>query len=51
MTTAEGGAICLNLPMPFDNAELYKELRMMSLNCQTKDAFPSLKPAVGAMTL
>ena len=25
VTTAEGGAICLNLPNPFDNAELYKE--------------------------
>ena len=36
VTTAEGGAICLNLPAPFDNSELYKELRMMSLNCQTK---------------
>ena len=27
----------------FDNAELYKELRMMSLNCQTKDAFSKSK--------
>ena len=43
VTTAEGGAICLNLPNPFDNAELYKELRMMSLNCQTKDAFSKSK--------
>lgn len=43
VTTAEGGAICLNLPIPFDNAELYKELRMMSLNCQTKDAFTKSK--------
>lgn len=43
VTTAEGGAICLNLPMPFDNAGLYKELRMMSLNCQTKDAFSKSK--------
>ena len=43
VTTAEGGAICLNLPEPFDNAELYKELRMMSLNCQTKDAFSKSK--------
>ena len=43
VTTAEGGAICLNLPKPFDNAELYKELRMMSLNCQTKDAFSKSK--------
>jgi dTDP-4-amino-4,6-dideoxygalactose transaminase len=39
ITTAEGGAICLNLPEPFDNEELYKELQQMSLNCQTKDAF------------
>lgn len=39
VTTAEGGAICLNLPSPFNNADLYTELRMMSLNCQTKDAF------------
>lgn len=39
VTTAEGGAICLNLPEPFDNAEMYNALRTMSLNCQTKDAF------------
>jgi dTDP-4-amino-4,6-dideoxygalactose transaminase len=43
VTTAEGGAICLNLPAPFDHTELYKELRMMSLNCQTKDAFSKSK--------
>jgi len=43
VTTAEGGAICLNLPAPFDNSELYQELRMMSLNCQTKDAFTKNK--------
>jgi dTDP-4-amino-4,6-dideoxygalactose transaminase len=43
VTTAEGGAICLNLPEPFDNAALYEELRMMSLNCQTKDAFSKSK--------
>lgn len=43
ITTAEGGAICLNLPEPFDNAALYEELRMMSLNCQTKDAFSKSK--------
>ncbi|WP_455586486.1 DegT/DnrJ/EryC1/StrS family aminotransferase [Bacteroides sp.] len=43
VTTAEGGAICLNLPDPFDNAKLYKELRMTSLNCQTKDAFSKSK--------
>ncbi len=39
VTTAEGGAICLNLPAPFNNTSLYKELRQMTLNCQTKDAF------------
>ena len=43
ITTAEGGAICLNLPKPFDNAELYKELRLRTLNCQTKDAFTKTK--------
>lgn len=43
ITTAEGGAICLNLPEPFDNAGLYKELRMATLNCQTKDAFSKTK--------
>lgn len=43
ITTAEGGAICLNLPEPFDNEDLYKELRQMSLNCQTKDAFSKSK--------
>lgn len=43
VTTAEGGAICLNLPESFNNAALYEELRMMSLNCQTKDAFSKSK--------
>lgn len=43
VTTAEGGAICLNLPSPFDNKELYTTLRQMSLNCQTKDAFSKSK--------
>ncbi|WP_367913177.1 DegT/DnrJ/EryC1/StrS family aminotransferase [Leadbetterella sp. DM7] len=43
VTTAEGGAICLNLPEPFKNEKLYKQLRQMSLNCQTKDAFSKSK--------
>lgn len=43
VTTAEGGAICLNLPAPFDNSLLYSTLRQMSLNCQTKDAFSKSK--------
>lgn len=39
VTTAEGGMICFNMPEPFDNEQLYKEMRLMTLNCQTKDAF------------
>jgi len=39
LTTAEGGLICLNMPHPFDNNEIYKTLRLWSLNGQTKDAF------------
>lgn len=39
VTTAEGGAICLNLPVPFVNEDTYKTLRCYSLNGQTKDAF------------
>lgn len=43
VTTAEGGAICLNLPLPFDNNQLYDELRKMTLNCQTRDALSKSK--------
>lgn len=39
VTTAEGGAICLNLPGKFNNNELYNWLRLLSLNGQTKDAY------------
>ena len=39
LTTSEGGAICITMPEPFDNAEVYKTLRLWSLNGQTKDAF------------
>ncbi|MDP8161693.1 DegT/DnrJ/EryC1/StrS aminotransferase family protein [Pasteurella skyensis] len=38
LTTAEGGAICINLPQPFDNGEVYKELNTLSLHGQNKDA-------------
>ena len=38
LTTAEGGAIALNLPTPFDNEEIYKELCIVSLHGQNKDA-------------
>src|SRR5574344_2431827 len=39
ITSAEGGAICLNLPEPFDNKELHKQFKVLSLNGQTKDSF------------
>ncbi len=43
VTTAEGGAICLNLPKPFDNQDEYNFLRCTALNGQTKDAFTKSK--------
>jgi dTDP-4-amino-4,6-dideoxygalactose transaminase len=38
LTTAEGGAVCLNLPEPFDNEAIYKDLNVKSLHGQSKDA-------------
>ena len=38
LTTAEGGAICLNLPAGFDAEELYRQLNTRSLHGQSKDA-------------
>ena len=38
LTTAEGGAITLNLPEPFDNKTIYQELNILSLHGQSKDA-------------
>ena len=38
LTTAEGGAVCLNLPEPFDNKLIYKSLCIQSLHGQDKDA-------------
>ncbi|MCX6281827.1 MAG: DegT/DnrJ/EryC1/StrS family aminotransferase [Bacteroidetes bacterium] len=38
LTTAEGGAICFNLPEPFDNLQIYQRLNIKSLHGQTKDA-------------
>jgi len=38
LTTAEGGAICLNLPEPFDHEAIYKKLNIKSLHGQSKDA-------------
>jgi dTDP-4-amino-4,6-dideoxygalactose transaminase len=43
LTTAEGGCIALNMPAPFDNAAIYANLRLWSLNGQTKDAFTKSK--------
>ncbi|WP_348810473.1 DegT/DnrJ/EryC1/StrS family aminotransferase [Flavobacterium maritimum] len=39
ITTAEGGAICLNLPESFSNKAEYKLMKLYSLNGQNKDAF------------
>ena len=39
ITTAEGGAICLNLPNSFDNEEEYKLMKLYTLNGQNKDSF------------
>jgi dTDP-4-amino-4,6-dideoxygalactose transaminase len=39
VTTAEGGAIVINMPEPFEHSVIYKTLRLWSLNGQTKDAF------------
>jgi dTDP-4-amino-4,6-dideoxygalactose transaminase len=38
LSTAEGGAIALNLPEPFNNEELYKQLCITTLHGQNKDA-------------
>ncbi len=39
VTTAEGGIICFSLLAPFSNTEVYKWMKLNSLNGQTKDAF------------
>ena len=38
LSTAEGGAVALNLPAPFDNEEEYKVLCIKTLHGQNKDA-------------
>ena len=43
LTTAEGGAIAINLPPPFDNDEIYTALCIKSLHGQNKDALAKLK--------
>lgn len=44
LTTAEGGAIALNLPAPFDNEEIYKYLCVKTLHGQNKDALAKTIP-------
>lgn len=43
LTTAEGGAICINLPEPFDNEGVYNHLNILSLHGQNKDALAKSK--------
>jgi dTDP-4-amino-4,6-dideoxygalactose transaminase len=43
LTTAEGGAICLNMPEPFDHDEMYRMLNLMSLHGQSKDALSKMQ--------
>lgn len=38
LTTAEGGAVALNLPQPFDNEQIYAALCIKTLHGQNKDA-------------
>ncbi len=46
VTTAEGGAICINLPKDsFNHQEIYKQLKLWSLNGQTKDALAKTQGA------
>ncbi|UPT67979.1 MAG: DegT/DnrJ/EryC1/StrS aminotransferase family protein [Sphingobacteriales bacterium JAD_PAG50586_3] len=44
LTTAEGGAIAFNLPAPFDNEQLYRDLCIKTLHGQTKDALAKMQP-------
>lgn len=39
ITTAEGGAVCLNLPAPLENKVIWAWMKLNSMNGQTKDAF------------
>ena len=43
LTTAEGGAICLNLPTPFNMDEIYQYLCCISLHGQSKDALAKMQ--------
>ena len=43
LTTAEGGAIALNFPEPFDNEAIYKYLCIKTLHGQNKDALAKMQ--------
>lgn len=43
LTTAEGGAVGLNLPAPFDNEEEYRKLCVTTLHGQNKDALAKMQ--------
>lgn len=43
LTTAEGGAVCLNLPDSFDHDRIYQYLNAKALHGQTKDALAKTK--------
>jgi len=43
LTTAEGGAVALNLPEPFDNEAIYRYLAIFSLHGQSKDALAKMQ--------
>ncbi len=43
LTTGEGGALTWNLPENFDNEEIYKNLMLLALHGQNKDALAKLK--------
>jgi len=43
LTTAEGGALALNMSEPFDNEALYTHFNIMSLHGQSKDALSKMQ--------
>lgn len=43
LTTAEGGAVALNLPEPFDNQAIYQYMCVKSLHGQNKDALAKMQ--------
>lgn len=43
LTTAEGGAIALNMPAPFDNEAIYRYLCIYTLHGQNKDALAKMQ--------